>query len=142
MDFQHAIRAFQDARSAHAFGIQAFVESLKSLLVAEMVATAIEVHNGHDIHLFFQLTSSPRHAVHIQFYPGMSTDGALGLNGRVMEIAKMTSIRQAGRASSGQEDDAVVCGLPSLGIGASHSWSAKELLAKLVADLKACKLAS
>jgi hypothetical protein len=142
MDLQSAIRAFSTAeRRAKALGIQAFVDSLKPLLEFQRIGTDFEVHNADDIHLFFRLTNSPKHAVHIQFYPGMSTDADLGLNGRVMEIAKIIAIRQAGRASPGNEHDAVVCELPSLRSGASHSWITKELILKLVADLKACKLA-
>jgi hypothetical protein len=66
------------------------------------------VEGGHDIHAFYRLVKDPSKVIHVQGYPGMSTEKNCMVSARLMDYNMMMKIRESGRVSIGNEHTAVI----------------------------------
>ncbi len=87
-----------------------------------------KIHQGHDVHAFYRvLPRITREVVHVQGYPGMSTESEARVFARLMNYDKMMEIRKVGGFSIGNEHDAVIKQFPNFREGVMIPYDAKVL---------------
>ncbi len=104
----------------------------------EKVLATTEIHIAHDIHAFYRLTADRSKVVHVQAYPGMSSENEMKIMARMMNYDVMMEIRENSRTSIGNEHSAVTVRFRA-GLLIDIPYEAKaleELLAKYVPELK------
>lgn len=97
-----------------------------------------EINQGHDIHAFYRLPRNVENLVHVQGYPGMSTERGARVYARVMDYNKTMAIRKAGGVSIGNEHKAVVKQFPNFKCGVVIPYEAKileEMLGENISEL-------
>ncbi|PIN76144.1 hypothetical protein COV18_00835 [Candidatus Woesearchaeota archaeon CG10_big_fil_rev_8_21_14_0_10_37_12] len=72
------------------------------------VVCEVEIHKGHDVHAFYRLSERAERVIHVQAYPGLSTDSELLIATQILSHGRMMSLRAAGKCSIGNEHDAVI----------------------------------
>ncbi len=77
------------------------------------LVSSFEIFKEHDIHAFYRLSRDQDRVVHVQGYPGMSTESEARVFARLMDYNKMMEIRRAGGVSIGNEHLAVVQDFPN-----------------------------
>ena len=90
---------------------------------------------AQDVHGFFRLADKPSVVLHIQLYPGLSSDRELFIAARFMNREQMLELRVKEDCSPGNEHDAVIGGIedfPRSGkmIPWDEVWLSKELAPK------------
>ncbi len=106
---------------------------------------SLELNQGHDVHAFYWLIPyecKPIKVVHVQGYPGMSTDDKARVFARLMDLNKMLEIRCKEGVSIGNEHDAVIKPFPDFFGGIYIPYDAKvleEMLAENVPELRGRK---
>ncbi len=89
-----------------------------------------------DTHAFYRLYHDPTKVIHIQGYPGMSSEAQARVYARMMDYEKMTDIRALGHVSVGNEHAAVTQQFPNFGGGISINYDPKQLEAKLEENIR------
>jgi hypothetical protein len=68
----------------------------------------LDLHQDNDLHAFYRLTTDPSKVLHVQTYPGLSTDEIMVVRPRMMDYDRMMAIRAAEPGVSvGNEHEAV-----------------------------------
>lgn len=99
-----------------------------------------EIREAHDVHAYYRLTKDPSKVIHVQGYPGMSSDEEARVWARLMDYNKMMEIRQRSHTFIGNEHEATIRQLPNFLLGISIPYDPSVLEAKLeesVPELKA-----
>jgi len=97
------------------------------------------LHQGHDIHAFYRLSHDPTKVIHVQVYPGMSTEDGAIVYARMMDYDRMMEIRSSGIVSVGNEHEATIQVFPNFKIGMMIPYDSKvleDILAENVPELK------
>lgn len=95
-----------------------------------------EVHQGHDVHAFYRLSQNPARVIHVQGYPGMSSDERARVWARMMDYDNMIAIRRNGGISIGNEHKATVQEFPNFEIGIMLPYNSKVLEDKLAENVE------
>ena len=85
------------------------------------------LHTRHDIHAFYRFLREPNKVVHLQGYPGMSSEQEARVWARLMDYNKMMEIRRNCGVSIGNEHDATIQRFPNFEIGVMIPYSSKVL---------------
>lgn len=99
----------------------------------------LELHQGHDVHAFYRLTADPSRAIHVQGYPGMSSEEKMKVAARLMDHAGMMEIRLKGTVSVGNEHEATVERFSNFELGIDIPYDAEvleDILAENLPELK------
>ncbi|MCK4588948.1 MAG: hypothetical protein KAT77_00770 [Nanoarchaeota archaeon] len=99
----------------------------------------LDLRQDQDVHAFFRLTGDPSKAIHVQGYPGISSDEQMRVWARLMDYDKMMEIRSRGTVSPGNEHEATIQGFPNLEHDTFIPYDSKVLegmLAENVPELK------
>ena len=86
-------------------------------LIDQGIAHSAWVHLDHDIHAFYNLASDPSQVIHVQGYPGLSSENQARVWARLMDDNRREEIRKAGSASIGNEHEATIRSFPNFEIG-------------------------
>lgn len=70
------------------------------------VATPV-LHQEHDVHAFYRLSKDASRVVHVQGYPGLSSEQQAVVLARLIDYSRMLAIRTRGD-SIGKEHEAVI----------------------------------
>ena len=101
-----------DERTIRMQRISSLFSSFGSVLLGEGRISELEVYQKHDVHAFYRLASNPDEVVHVQGYPGMSTNRQATILARVMDYDKMQEVRRRGLKNGarliGNEHEAVL----------------------------------
>lgn len=101
-----------DERTLRMRRISSLFSSFGGVLLGEGVVSEVEVYQKHDVHAFYRLASNPNEVIHVQGYPGGSTDTKTLVLTRVMDYEKMHAVRQRAQSQGfdliGNEHEAVV----------------------------------
>jgi len=76
----------------------------------------MEIIQGHDVQAFYRLSQDPSRVVHVQGYPGMSTDKEMRVWARLMDYNKMMELRRDPQISPGNEHEAQIQPFPNFGM--------------------------
>ena len=136
MVFEDHFIQYAAERGLSAAGGSMFLETLGEALENTGIVRETEVYDGHDIHAFFSLAARPDAVLHVQVYPGMSTDEEIHVFARIMDRSAMLAIREDSRVSIGNEHGAVIDILPSFDCGVKFPWSISAVQDSVTADLK------
>ena len=100
----------------------------------------LDLHQGHDIHAFYRLCKDLSKVIHVQGYPGLSSDEKTHIWARLMDHDRMIAIRAGDERSIGNEHDATIQNFENFGFsGTDIPYDAKvleERLAENVPELK------
>ena len=100
---------------------------------------SMSIHQGHDVHAFYTLNHDPSQVIHVQGYPGMSTEQEMRVYARMMDSDRMEAARASGSVSIGNEHEAVTRSFPNFEIGIMIPYDPDILqkeLAKNVTELR------
>src|SRR3989338_812518 len=76
------------------------------------------IYQGHDVHAFYRvLPRQTKEVVHVQGYPGMSTNSEMRVFARLMNYDRIMEIRKSGTVSIGNEHNAVIKQFANFGNG-------------------------
>ena len=99
----------------------------------------LEIHQDRDVHAFYRLTADRSKVVHVQAYPGMSSEEQMCVMARMKDYDRMMAIRAAEPGVSiGNEHEAVTATFCN-GDTEEIPYEARaleELLAKHVPELR------
>jgi hypothetical protein len=98
-----------------------------------------EVHDEHDVHAFYRLSSAPSKVVHVQGYPGLSSAEQARVWARIMDYNKMIALRNSGTVSIGNEHEAAIQQFPNFESGIFMPYDARVLEGKLAENVKEVK---
>lgn len=90
---------------------------------------------GHDLHIFFDLGPEKGETLHVQIYPGMSTDNGVVLTARILDTARMNEIRALNQVSKGNEHAATTEVLIPQSVAEPFPWDDNVITNRLVAAL-------
>ena len=99
-----------------------------------------ELHHDHDVHAFYRLTSDSSRVIHVQGYPGMSSETEARVWAREMNYFDMKDLRVDPKISIGNEHDAVTRNFPNFEIGVQIPYDPRvleEMLGENIPELKA-----
>lgn len=63
---------------------------------------------SHDIHGYFRLISTPDQTIHLQGYPGLSTEDEAIVLARLLDFNKALALTESGKVSVGNEHEAQI----------------------------------
>jgi len=99
----------------------------------------LSLHQGRDVHAFYRLAKDPTKVIHVQGYPGMSTDKQARVWARMMNYDKMIRLREGGVAI-GNEHAATIKDFPDFTAGGImipyNSKYLEEMLTENVPELR------
>ena len=99
----------------------------------------LNLYQDNDVHAFYRLTADPSKVVHVQGYPGMSSEEKMHVWARLVNYDLMRVIRENSSASPGNEHSAVIKQFENFELGIEIPYKARaleELLEKNVPELK------
>lgn len=96
----------------------------------------LDLYQKRDIHAFYRLSQVLTKVIHVQGYPGLSSDHKAIVLARIMDHNKLLDIRRNGRASIGNEHEATTQMFPNLIIIPYSSKILEERLAEFVPELR------
>jgi len=91
------------------------------------------IYNKHDLHAYFyfsEISDSGQfkdYALHLQAYPGMSSQDKGYFFARLMDAQKIEEIRMKGTASIGNEHEAVIQDFKDFSCGKNISYNSQEI---------------
>lgn len=101
-----------DERTIRARKISVIFSVFGSVLLREGIANEVEVYQREDVHAFYRLATNPDEVIHLQGYPGFSSDTEAVIFPRVMDYKKMqwmrTRAQNIGSDIKGNEHEAVI----------------------------------
>ena len=100
--------------------------------------TFFDIHQGHDVHVFYRLPRNIENVVHVQGYPEMSTEFEARVFARSMDYNKMMAVRKAGMVSIGNEHYTVVSTFPNFENGVMipyESYTLEGLIGENIPEL-------
>lgn len=83
----------------------------------------LDLHQGHDVHAFYRLAQDQQKVVHVQGYPGFSTEEQTRVFARLMDYDTMVALRESGTIFTGIEHDA-----GTISIGNEHDAVIRQLM--------------
>lgn len=101
----------------------------------EWGVASLDLHQGHDVHAFYQLFHDPSKVIHVQGYPGMSSDLEARFWARMMDYHLMMDIRNRCDVSIGNEHEAAIQQFPNFYLGVEIPYDSKALEAMLAANV-------
>ena len=69
---------------------------------------SLEIRQGHDMHAFYRLSQEPSKVIHVQGYPGLSSNEEARVAARIIDYDRMMEIRENEWASVGNEHEATI----------------------------------
>ena len=102
---------------------------------AERGAAELNLHQGHDVHAFYRISKDPSKVIHVQGYPGMSSEEKARVWARLMDYNKMMALRERPGISDGNEHEATVQTFPNFGNGIEIPYDSKVLEEKLAENV-------
>ena len=104
-------------------------------------AASFELHDLHDVHAFYRLSSDTSQVVHVQGYPGLVVkEDEARVWARLMDYHEMMDIRKTDtRISVGNEHEATIQSFPNFEGGVFIPYDPKvleEMLAENVPSLR------
>jgi len=94
---------------------------------------SFELHELHDTHAFYRLTSDSDKVIHVQGYPGMSSEEKTRVWSRLFDYEKMMEIRTSGEVSIGNEHAASIQQFPKFESGVDIPYDS-EILEGMLAE--------
>ena len=109
-DLSAQIDRFWKNRGTLSHRIRGIFEAVGKEYIASALLERVEVHEGHDVHLYLYLKKDPNKdpakVIHVQAYPGLSSDSELCYMARWMDGEILARIRAEGSCSIGNEHEA------------------------------------
>ena len=99
------------------------------------VVSTTEYHSSHDVHAFYTLAADPSRVIHVQGYPGLSSENRARVRARMMDYEMMMALKDTGDVSVGNEHEAVVQEFPNFGHGVDILYNPKVLEDMLEANV-------
>lgn len=93
----------------------------------------LDLHQGHDVHAFYRLSADPSKVIHVQGYPGMSSDEEARVWARLFDYDRMMESR--GRHISIGNEEATVQQFTNFEFGIMISYDPKALEEKLAENI-------
>ncbi len=93
----------------------------------------LDLHQAHDIHAFYRLIEDNSKVIHVQGYPGMSSEQEAHIFARLMDYDKLKECRRKG-ALLGNEN-AVIQQFPNFSCGIRIPYDSKILEQKLAENI-------
>lgn len=88
-----------------------------------------------DVHAFIRLVAEPKKVVHVQGYPGFSTEEQMNLMARVMDYDRMIAVRGT-RPSIGNEHEGIASQLLNQQFISYKAQDLEKLLGEKISQLK------
>ncbi len=93
----------------------------------------LDIHQSHDVHAFYRLIKNKSKVIHVQGYPGMSSEQEAHVYARLMDYDKMMESRTKG-CSIGNEH-AVIQQFPNFISGVEIPYDSRVLEQKLAENI-------
>lgn len=87
----------------------------------------VNIYQNNYVHAFYRLIKNPDKVVHVQGYPGDSSEKKIKVWARVLDYEKMMLIRSAEGVSVGSEHEATTELFPNFKYGVNISYKTKIL---------------
>src|SRR3989344_3688555 len=136
--FENSLMEHKQLREGCQERIRALFQEVGDHYLQRGVAT-LDLHLLHDVHAFYTLTQDPFRVVHVQGYPGMSSEQEARVFARMMDSRLLLLIRISKEASIGNEHEATIARFPNFVQGIMIPYSSKVLEAKLAENVPALR---
>lgn len=94
----------------------------------------VAIYNDHDIHAYYKLSLEPSRVIHVQGYPGMSSESEARVWARMMDHERMVEARRRG-VSRGNEHGATTQDFPNFESGIMIPYDPEILGNKLAENV-------